>query len=251
MDKKVSIKRQRIKINNYDDFYCALKKEGCKLEDISNDILNYIHESFIENKVTYKVSGAKDFINYIEEILIFEKLHNSICELLKDIKVLEISRLEYERERGECDDVSDIIPQIIKVKNNISETISTDDIENLEVLEKEIEENHIYSKDIELLKRIVINDNNVSEEYDKITKIKTLTIDVPSKINKGYIKGEIGSVEYHKNLTNSISRMKRLIKNLDKYIHVDNEKYIINQSNTLQDSINIAEAFLMERLLRQ
>lgn len=245
MDKKVSIKRQRIKISNYDDFNSSLKKEGYKLEDLDlrKDVLSYINESFLENNITYKVSGIKDFINYIEELITFEKLHNSVCEMLRKIKVLEIKRLEYERERGLCDDVSDIIPQIIMVKNNITETINTEDIKNLEILEKEIECSHIYSRDIELLKRIVINDNNVSEEYNKETKIKIITIEVPSQINKGYIKAKKGSVEYHMNLKNSIARMKRLIRNLNNYMIIDNDKYIINQSNTLQDSINIAEAF--------
>lgn len=116
----------------------------------------------------------------------------------------------------------------------------------LEVLEKELDNEYIYAKDIELLKKIVLNRNEgIKEKYDHETKIKTLSIQMPKQINYQYIKAKKGTVEYHQYLSKNIPRIRRLIKNLNKYTKVDEyEKttFKINQSKALQDSINIAVA---------
>ena len=92
---------------------------------------------------------------------------------------------------------------------------------------------------------LIFKNRNVKEEYNVKSKTKTLYIEIPRKINYEYISAKKGSVEYHDYLSSNIPRMQRLIKNVHKYIKVDEKEksiFKINQSNALQDSINIALA---------
>ncbi|MDZ5001040.1 hypothetical protein GNF79_18645, partial [Clostridium perfringens] len=71
------------------------------------------------------------------------------------------------------------------------------------------------------------------------------SIEIPKEINYQYIKSKKGTVEYHQHLSNNIPRMQRLIRNMDKYMKVDEKEkttFKIDQSKALQDSINIALA---------
>lgn len=90
---------------------------------------------------------------------------------------------------------------------------------------------------------ILCNNKNVKEEYDEKSQTKTLIIEIPQEIGFDYIKSEKGSVEYYQHIKSYIPRMKRLIKNLDKYIMEYNKNtYKINQSIAIQDSVNMAIA---------
>ena len=61
-----------------------------------------------------------------------------------------------------------------------------------------------------------------------------------------------GSVEYHQHINSYIPRMRRLIKNMDRYLIKEEENGIfkINQSSTIQDSVNIAIAIFNGREFR-
>ena len=71
------------------------------------------------------------------------------------------------------------------------------------------------------------------------------------KLGFAYVKAEKGTVEYHQHIKSYIPRMKRLIKNLDKYI-IEEEKgtFKINQSIAIQDSVNMAVALFNDMEFR-
>ena len=98
---------------------------------------------------------------------------------------------------------------------------------------------------------LIFNNENVNEEYDENNQIKTLFIEVPEEIGFAYVKAEKGTVEYHQHIKSYIPRMKRLIKNLDKYI-IEEEKgtFKINQSIAIQDSVNMAVALFNDMEFR-
>ena len=92
---------------------------------------------------------------------------------------------------------------------------------------------------------VLIKKEDAKENYNDKTKIKTISIEIPKQINYHYIKPKKGTVEYHQHLSNNIPRMQRLTKNINKYMKVDEKEkttFKIDQSKTLQDSINIALA---------
>lgn len=256
-----NIKKERIKISNLNEFKDALKREGYKINesdeekfkekitkifDVDNVVVERLHICIKDADVTYRANDVRDFIDYIKKIISFENEHNKLCKKISEIKKLNIDRVEYEREQKVKDNVEHIINVIEEIKSNISTIINKEEKSILEVLEKELDNEYLYAKDIELLKKIVLNRNEgVKEKYDNKTKIKTLSIQIPKKINYQYIKAKKGTVEYHQYLSKNIPRMQRLIKNLNRYMKVDeNEKttFKINQSKALQDSINIAVA---------
>ena len=252
-------KRDRIKISNLDEFKDALLREGYIINDLieedfkvefkrifklNNTVAERLYSSIKDNEVSYKVNNIENLIDYIEKILLFDNEHKKLCRILSNIKRLNIDRIEYERETSIQDNVEDILKDIEEVKKHISINIYKNQKEIIENLEKEIDKDYIYGKDIELLKKIFLyKKEGLIEKYNKKTKVKSISIEIPEKFDCKYIQYKKGSVEYHEYLTNNIPRMKRLIKNLSKYMKVsENEEgtFKINQSNVLQDSINIA-----------
>lgn len=253
--------KERLKINNIDDFRKALIKEGYKIDEldkekfkrqitkifkVNNNIVEKLHNFIEESNITYRAKNIKDFIDYIEKIIAFEKSHNKLWEKIRDIKKLSIHRIEYEREGEIKEDIHHIIDVIEEMKSHISKVISEEELGKLESLEKELDKEYIYTKDIELLKKMILHrKEDVKQVYDKESKINTISIDIPKKINDNYIPVKIGSIEYHNHLKSNIPRIKRLIKNMNKYMIThgkEEDTYIIDQSKTLQDSINIAVA---------
>ena len=255
-NKVKSIKKDRIKIRTIKDFNKILKnedynfsvvtKEEFKEEiinrfNVNNRICKEMYMTLNNENITYKVNGIKDFIDYIESVIIFEDEHNKLCEKISKIKTLIINRVEYERILTTQDDVEHILKAIEETKKSISRKINEEGKIKLEALEYEIDRDYVYAKDIELLKRMILcNNKNVKEEYDEKSQTKTLFIEIPQKIDFDYVKAEKGSVEYYQHIKSYIPRMKRLIKNLDKYIMEYNNTYKINQSIAIQDSVNMA-----------
>lgn len=260
-------KNERIKICNIGDLKKALILEGHNLEvidyyilkenftkafDITEDVFIKLYESLKEESITYKVDDIDDLINYIKNIIVFENEHKMLCEKIKNIKALHIYRVEYERIPTPQDDVEHILKIVEETKNAVSTKINEEGKLKLKLLEKEIDRDYVYAKDIELLKRILLcNSENVSDNYDKDNQIKILFIDVPKNITFNYIKAEKGSIEYHKHIKSYIPRMKRLIKNLDKYIiKEEHGVFKINQSMVIQDSVNKAIAVFNNKEFR-
>ena len=252
-----SIKKDRIKISSIKDFNKMLQKEDYNVGllneiefkkeiinefNINNKIYEEIYKILDKGNITYKVRGVKEFIDYIECEIIFEDEHNRLCRKISEVKTLIIDRVEYERILTTQDDVEDILKIIEETKKSVSRKINEEGKVKLESLEDEINRDYIYAKDIELLKRMILfNNKNVKEEYDEKSQTKTLFIDIPKNIGFDYIKAEKGSVEYYQHIKSYIPRMKRLIKNLDKYIiEYSNSTYKINQSTAIQDSVNMA-----------
>lgn len=254
-------KKERIKINNINDFKDALKNEGYKINEldeekfkeiitkafnVDNSVIERLHIDIKETNITYRANDIRDFMNYIEKIILFEKEHNKLCNKISKVKKLNIDRVEYEREPSSQDKVEDIIKDIEEIKSHISIIISDEENARLEKLEKEIDKDYLYAKDIELLKKMVlIRNEDVKEKYNTKTKTKTISIEIPKQINHNYITPKKGSVEYHEHLINNIPRMQRLTKNINKYMKVygkEKATFSIDQSTALQDSINIAVA---------
>ena len=254
-------KKERIKINNLNEFKDVLKKEGysvneldeetskekiAKTFDVDSSVIDKLYTCIKDTDITYIANDIKDFIDYIEKIILFENEHNKLCEKISRVKRLNIDRIEYEREPRFQENVEDIIMYIEEIKSDISGIISEEENAKLENLEKEINKEYLYAKDIELLKKMVlIKKECVKEKYNDKTKIKTISIEIPKEINYQYIPVKKGTVEYHQHLSNNIPRMQRLTNNIDKYMKVcEKEKttFKIDQSKALQDSINIAVA---------
>ena len=255
-NKVKSTKKDRIKIRTIKDFIKVLQNENYNLsmvteEDFEEEIINRfnvnnkiceeMYRTLNNGNITYKVNGVKGFIDYIESVIIFEDEHNKLCEKINNIKTLIIDRVEYERILTTQDDVEHILKIIEETKKSISGKINEEGKIKLESLEDEINRDYVYAKDIELLKRMILcNNKNVKEEYDEKSQTKTLFIEIPQKISFDYVKAEKGTVEYYQHIKSYIPRMKRLIKNLDKYIMEYNNTYKINQSIAIQDSVNMA-----------
>ena len=257
-NKKTS--KKRIKIRDIEDLKKALLEKNIILQsynelnlkeiflkdfNIDTNVFNKIYCSIKEGIITYKVEDINDFIDYIKNIIIFEDEHKKLCEKLNKIKILKIDRVEYDRIPSIQDDVEHILKIVDYIKEAISAEIDDEGKLKLNSLEDEVDRDYVYAKDIELLKKIIIyNNNNIKEEYDESSQTKTLLIEVPNNINFDYIKAEKGSVEYYQHIKSYIPRMKRLIRNIDKYIEVEeiNGVFKINQSTAIQDSVNMAIA---------
>jgi hypothetical protein len=254
-------KKERIKINNLNEFKDVLKKEGYNINEfdeekfkeeikqtfeVNNSVIERLYKCIKNADITYRANDIKDFMDYIEKIILFENEHDKLCKKIREVKKLIVDRIEYEREPRFQENVEDIINAIEEIKSDISGTIGEEEKAKLESLEKEIENEYLYAKDIELLKKMVcIEKEGIKEKYNDKTKIKTIFIEIPEKIDYQYITVKKGTVEYHQHLSNNIPRMERLTKNINKYMKVcENEKatFKIDQSKALQDSINIAVA---------
>lgn len=259
-------KKERLKINNMNDFKDALRKEGYEINQfddiklkeyikktfkLDNSMLEMICKCINDENTTYRANDIIGFIDYVEKIMLFRNTHNILCEKISRIKRLDIKRVEYERIPSLQDNVEDTLKIIEELKKHVSGVLTEEEFTKLEYLEKELDEDNIYTKDIELLKKMVIpNKEVITENYNNITQIKTISIKIPTEINYHYIKVKVGSVEYHQYLSSNILRMQRLIKNIDKYLESDNKDkatYSIDQSKVLQDTINIAIALYDNR----
>ena len=254
-------KKERIKISNLADFKNALikeeyltnefaeenlKKEVQKIFGLSNSVIDNLYKRLQQEDIKYRANNVTEFIDYMEKIMVFEDEQNRLCEKISSIKILEIDRVEYDRIMSVQDNVEEILKDIAGLSDSIAVRMNEEEKINLENLEKEIDEGYVYAKDIELLKKMVVTkEAELEEKYNEDTKTRTIKIKIPQEINSEYIKAKKGSVEYYEHLTNNIPRMQRLINNLNRYIEIDEEekdKVRINQSETLQDSINIAVA---------
>lgn len=252
-------KKQRLIINSMDDFKNALKLEGYSINELDEDkfkeaitkkfkvhsnVVDGLHKYIDNTNITYKAKNIKDFIDCIEKIILLEKEHKRLWKKISHIKNLNIHRIEYEREPRIQEDVDHILKIIEVIKNDISAVISEEDNSKLKTLEQEIDKTHLYSKDIELLKKIICSKGkDFEDKYDAKTQIKTLSIKMPNKISCDYIPAKIGTIEFHDHITKNIPIIQRLTKNIDNYIKAEeNGTFKINQSETLQGSINIAMA---------
>lgn len=254
-------KKERIKISNLADFKNALikeeyltnefaeenlKKEVQKIFGLSNSVIDNLYKRLQQEDIKYRANNVTEFIDYMEKIMVFEDEQNRLCEKISSIKILEIDRVEYDRIMSVQDNVEEILKDIAGLSDSIAVRMNEEEKINLENLEKEIDEGYVYAKDIELLKKMVVTkETDLEEKYNEDTKTRTINIKIPQEINSEYIKAKKGSVEYYEHLTNNIPRMQRLINNLNRYIEIDEDekdKVRINQSETLQDSINIAVA---------
>ncbi|MGL5084632.1 MAG: deaminase domain-containing protein [Clostridium sp.] len=266
------VKKERIRINNIEDLKAELTKEGYpiggfdeieikefieKTFQIDNNIVNSIFLC-LDDEFTYRADDARGFIDYIEKIVEFEEEHIKLYEKIANIKKLIIDRVEYEREPSAQDNVEHIIKAVESIKSKISRVESVEEKAKIDNLEKKIDKEYVYTKDINLLRRILGESKkclskekeNLNEQYNDKTMTKTIVMELPNKIDTVYIKAKKGSIEYHEFLVNNIPRMRRLIKNIDKYlVNVENEEstFKINQSQTIQDSINIAIAIFNNR----
>lgn len=258
LNMKSKRKHRRIKISNIKDLKKALLEEGYISEIIHEDnleksIVKLFNISDIEIKrlltymnenISFKVNDISDFIQYIKDIIIFEEEHNLLFEKIKNINELRIDREEYDRIVTEEENVEEELKAIEKIKHKVSKAINDDEYSYLEILEKELDENYIYAKDIELLKKIIMFGNtSIKEKYNNENNTKSLYIKIPNEMHYDYIPAILGSVEYHQHIKSNIPRINRLIRNIDKYIEVYNEEsgiYKLNHSNALQDSINLA-----------
>lgn len=254
-------KKEQIKISNINEFKDILKKEGYSLNEfngesfkedliktfnVDSNLIDMVYKYISGGDITYRAKDIRDFIDYIEKIILFENEHNKLCKKISEVKKLNIHRVEYDRVMSLQDNVENILKIIEELKSKISRNISEEEEVKLENLEKEIGRDYLYSKDIELLKKMVITSKEgVKEKYNKDDRIKTISIEIPYNIDYHYITAKKGSVEYHQYLNSNIPRIKRLIKNLDKYMIADKNKkdiFNINQSEAVQDTINIAVA---------
>ena len=254
-----SRKKERIKINNINDFKAALKKEGYDISEfdeekfretiinifqVDSSVVKSLYRYLNDADITYRANDSRDFIDYIEKMILFENEHKRLCKKISTVKKLNIDRIEYEREPRIQENVDDIIKDIEKIKSDISTIISEEEKIKLETLEKEINNDYLYAKDIELLKKmILIEKDMVKEKYNVQTQTKTISIKIPNHIDYHYIPAKKGTVEYHEHLSSNIPRIQRLTKNIDKYMKFQEKAtFKIDQRKTLQGSINIALA---------
>lgn len=252
-------KKERIKINSIDDFKDELKKERYKINEfdeekfkdeiekifeVDKSTMEKMYTYIDDTEFTYRANCIEDIIDYIKKIILFENEHNKLCKKISGVKILNIGRLEYEREPSIQDNIENMIKDIERIANEMSVMMNEEDKIKLKELERELDKDYLYSKDIELLKKILLaGKNGLKEKYNTKTKIKIISIEIPKKINHEYIKTKKGSVEYHEYLNNNIPRIQRLIKNMNKYMKIDEKEKLtfkIDQSKTLQDSINMA-----------
>ena len=149
LNKALNKEGYNIKISDYEDF----KEFFVKNFNITDKLFNEIYKVINEKIITYKVNDVNDFIMYINNIMIFEEEHKILCEKISNIKVLNINRVEYDRTPSSQDDVEHILKIIEKTKKYISKKINKEGKFRLEELEREINKEYIYAKDIELLKK--------------------------------------------------------------------------------------------------
>lgn len=246
---KSNIKKQRIKVKDIHDLMKLLNNQGyegnnlCDIKelDLEDSLLKYINDD-----ITYTAKSLEDLLDYFRKINTFENIHKELCEMIKKVKILHIDRVEYDRKICVQDDVDEMIKIVENIKSDISEKADESDKVRIDIIERELDKEYIYAKDIELLKKMISFENKeIYEKYNAEEMVNRVSIHIQERISRRYIPVENGSIEYHDHLNNNIPRIQRLIKNLNKYIteeDYDNSVYKINQSEALNDSINIAVA---------
>ena len=93
-------KKQRLKITNLNDLKQALLQEGYTEIDfeentfkdsisknfkVENSVIDMMYETLNKNEVTYRADNVKNFIEYMENIYLFQNEHNKLIEKIKDI----------------------------------------------------------------------------------------------------------------------------------------------------------------------
>jgi hypothetical protein len=101
-------KKERIKINNLNDFKDALRKEGYKINEfneekfkekiakafeVDNSVIESLYTCISEAEITYRANDSKDLIDYIKKMIVFENEHNKLCKKISTIKTLSIDRI--------------------------------------------------------------------------------------------------------------------------------------------------------------
>lgn len=247
--------KKRIKIHDDIDLKDSLKRDGYNLDNedifiklkeifnVEDSVISYIKNSFNEEKITYVVDDTEDFINYIKELMQIKSYNDTLYRKIKHIKNLTIYRTEYDRIPSNQEDIKEILEKIKYIQSNFTKKVSDKELSCIDEVEDYINKTYLYAKDIELFKKMIIENSESVECFYNIEEEKSIIkISLPKEFNLNYIKAKEGSVEYHKHIKNNIQRLKRLIKNIDKYILKDAEGFYINHSSTFQDSINIAVA---------
>lgn len=240
-----SRKKNRITINN--------KKEALLFIKDSNDHIRNLIDIYYEEDIKFKVDSKEDFIDYLEKIKEFEECENKLLIKFKNIQQFIIQRVEFDRDQSANKAVNYVESDEIKeLHYNLCKDIKEEEIKLLDEIEEEIKKDYLYAKDIELLKKILCSNNDdIFESYDKEKELKTLTINLKHEKDRSYIKSNIGTVEYHNFLNNNLHRLKRLLKNLDKYLEKESETSLkINQSYAIQDSVNMAVAIFNNKKYR-
>ncbi|WP_294407318.1 deaminase domain-containing protein [uncultured Clostridium sp.] len=260
-------KKIRIDISSIEDLVKALNNEGYNvqvLDDTDKDdfkkkisvILNIkektaeqIYSCISAGERNYRTDNIEDFVDYMEKIIEHDEMQNKLWNKISAIDRLKIQRIEYERKPCIADDVEHMLKHIENVRNNMFGRLAEDELKGIVEVEEKLDSEYVYTKDIELLKKMIIHDENcVENTYEEQLSRKTIYIDMPHKFNSDYIKPEKGTVEYHEHITRNIPRIKRLVRNVHKYMECvdeddDRKVFVINQSMTLQDSINVAVAY--------
>lgn len=267
---KTAEKKLRIDISTIEDFCKVLNNEGhdaealhnvsesyfkkkiCEMLNIEENLAEQIYEC-INDDISYRVDNIEGFVDYIEKIAEHDKIQNKLWNKISEVNRLEIHRIEYERKPCIADNVEHMLAHIENVKKNMFRRLEKHEWKNIIEVEDKLHNEYVYAKDIELLKKMLIYDiDSVKNTYEEGTRRKTIHIDIPNKFNNNYIKLERGTVEYHEHISRNIPRIKRLVKNIHKYMESFNDDNIdkvfsINQSTALQDSINIAVAYYCGR----
>lgn len=257
-------KKLRIKINSLSDLKNELSKDGyivnilekeqfieeiIRIPHIKKNVAARIYDELNQEEHSFRVMAFNDLVVYVETIIQYEQLHHVLCQNIRNINTLIIEREEYERILCKPEeDVSIRMQEVEAIVREVSSIINEEEKKKLELIERQIHEEYVYAKDIELLKRMVCNNNDkILEHYNMERKVRTLEITMPKEIDLTYVKGKKGSVEYYKHIKQDMPRIERLIKNLHKYMVLDGNVARINQSQVLQDSINIAMATFDEK----
>lgn len=260
---KENIKKKRLKIKNIEDINYILHESGFKninlneenfrsefnkLFKLDEELLESIFMS-LKDEVIYKIKDIKEFVDYIEKINLFEDLNIRLSNKLKYIKTFVIDRVEYESDDNERVKINNIdlsleAKRIEKIKDKVSFIMNEEEKSYLKNLETIFSENIVFSKDIEIIKKMILNEENLKlENYDENTKVRSIEIKLPKELNFDYIKADKGSVEYYNTIKLNLPRVHRLVNNLDKYLEkLDSEKgkFKINQSELIQDTTNFA-----------
>lgn len=131
----INKKKERLKISNINDFKNALKRDGYIIHEfddqnfkekmtqtfeVDNSVIERLYNCLEDADITYRADNIRDFIDYIEKMILFENEHNKLCAKISEVKTLIIDRIEYERELSTQDNVYDIEKAIEEIKSNIS-----------------------------------------------------------------------------------------------------------------------------------
>ncbi|MGL4850120.1 MAG: deaminase domain-containing protein, partial [Clostridium sp.] len=242
-------KIKRIDVSTLEELKRELINEGYKVDflsdkeleafvskefEVESEVLNKVLDK-IKDEVSYRAKNVREILEYIIKDIVFEEEFLKLSNILEKIEKIEIKREEYEREVYEIEEVSHILEDIEEAKRYSEDSLSLEEFNEIEGLEKRLEMENVFTKDIELLKKIIMKKDNYIESYNKETSIKTIEVKV-EKISLDYIKHKKGTVEYMDYLNDNFKRLKSVINFLE------NKEGIvkINQSNLLLDSINIA-----------